>query len=160
KLFGYASFMPSRVPIRQIVEFPLAFFIVFGVVAVVITFNARRSIRILKTHPAMLIFLVGTMAASFVGSFDSERCQPYAAVPVLYLFASIVQQQWHFFRQWSVAAPLLIMQTYLSDFFRLNMADYLAYMSHGMPPHEALAWVLNIWAAALLLATLRYACKP
>jgi hypothetical protein len=158
KLSYTSSMLPGVLP--QVVEFPMAFFIVFGMVALVLAYHAREAVGVLRGHPPMLVFLLGSMGTSFVGSFDDARCWMYAAIPVLYVFSRVVQAHAAVYGQLRVAVPLAAAQVYLSHALPINVAAYGAYMPHDMPPAEALRWIVT-WAAALVvLASVESLARP
>ncbi|MGH2366978.1 MAG: hypothetical protein ACRDI2_02170 [Chloroflexota bacterium] len=154
RLHIQSTMWPHVLP--QAVEIPASFFLVYGVIGIISIYNWRRSIQILQNHPAMLLFLVGSMVASVIGSVDLERCMFYHAIPVLYVFARVVQEQWVFFRQWQVAVPVVAAQAYMSDLVRWNMVDYeRTYSAHYMGPTAALHQLVVVASAALLVVALR-----
>jgi hypothetical protein len=155
KFFAGTTMSPSFLP--QLVEFPASLFIVYGMAAIIIAVQPRRSARILAANPAMSVFLAGSLSASFVGSHDSARCMPYVAVPIFFVCATLVQQQWDFFRRPWVWIPLAAAQVYLSDLVRFDLRDYPNYMPHYMQPSIALGY-LTAWAiGAAMLMGLRIA---
>ena len=135
----------------QLVELPAAAGLVYGLVAVVLVAHARRSVAILLAHPPLLVYLTVSLAASVAGSVDLERCMLYHALPVLYVFARIVQEEWAFYGWWPVAAALLAVQLLLSDWLRWDLLTYeRTYFAHYMAPPEALREALRLTAAALV----------
>jgi hypothetical protein len=55
-----------------------------------------------STHPPLLVWLTGSLAASVAGRVDLERCMLYHALPVLYVLARVVQGEWAFYGRWPV----------------------------------------------------------
>jgi hypothetical protein len=155
-----SSTMGPRV-LPQLVEPLAAVFIVYGLVAVVLVAHARRSVAILLAHPPLLVYLLVSLGASVAGSVDLERCMLYHALPVLYVFARIVQEEWAFYGWWPVAAALLAVQVLLSDWPRWDLLAYeRTYFAHYMAPPEALRQALSLATAALGFWALRHWCAP
>jgi hypothetical protein len=148
KLFDFSTMLPGVLP--QIVEMPMSFPIVFGIVALLLVLHARESGRILASHPAMCAFLFGTILATFMGSYDTERCEMYGAVPVLFVWSRIVRDNLRVYGRWWVVAPLLLAQGYLSEFGLHDVARYQLYQSHYMAPEVAVRY-LATWAALSIL---------
>jgi len=154
RLAASSTMGPHVLP--QLVEPPAAVFIVYGLVAVVLVAHARRSAAVLLAHPPLLVYLLVSLAASVAGSVDLERCMLYHALPVLYVFAQVVQEEWAFYGWGPVAAALLAGQVLLSDWPRWHLLTYeRTYFAHYMAPPEALRQALRLAAAALTFWTVR-----
>jgi hypothetical protein len=158
KLSATSAMLPGILP--QWVELPAAFLIVFGMVALVLLTHARESLRILWARPDMLVFLLATEAVAFVVSYDLERCQLYLAIPVLYVFARVIQANASFYARPAVAAALVAAQAGFSELATLRPADFTRYMSHYMPPRVAAGYLVAWLAAGIALATLRWIGSP
>ena len=152
KLTATSTMLPGIVP--QWVELPMAFSIVFGMVALILLAHARESLRMLRARPDMLVFLLGTEAAAFLVSYDLERCQLYAVIPVLYVFARVIQANASFYARPGIAVALVAVQAGFSE-LALRPADFARYMSHYMSPRVAGAYLAAWLAAGIALATLR-----
>ena len=153
KLTATSSMLPGVVP--QWVELPMAFLIVFGIVALILLAHARESLRILRARPDMLVFLLGTQSAAFLVSYDLERCQVYAAIPVLFVFARVIQANAAFYARPGIAALLVAAQAGFSELATLRPVDYARYMSHYMSPRVAAGYLAAWLAAGIALGTLR-----
>ena len=81
----------------------------------------------------------------------------YHALPVLYVFARVVQEEWAFYRWGPAAAALLAAQVLLlSDWPRWHLLAYeTTYFAHYMAPPEALRQALRLATAALGFWVLR-----
>jgi hypothetical protein len=154
KFFGYTNMLPFPAP--QLVEMPVAFLIVFGVVGLLILRYARQSSHILAAHPAMLAFLIGSIGAGFVGSVDNERCAMFAAIPVLYVFARLIVAHADVHgNAWAVTV-LVGMQVYLSGVFTTDVTNFPSYMSHFMRPETTVRYAVTWATAAVLLEVVRW----
>ena len=148
RCFRTSELLPGILP--QCFEFPMAFLVVFGLVAIILLFFATQSLSHLARHPAMAIFLAGTTLTSIIGSYGSARPQLYAFVPILFVFAAVIQTHWDFFRRWYVFMPLIAVHAYLSNIFFFDVDDLSAYMPHYMPPTTAV-YYLPAWTIAVIL---------
>ena len=154
RLAVQSTMWPHVLP--QLVELPAAVFIVYGLVAVVVVAHARRSARLVLAHPPLLVWLTGSLAASVAGSVDLERCMLYHALPVLYVFAHVVQEEWAFYGRWPVAGTLLAVQVLLSDWPRLDLLTYeRTYFAHYMAPAQAFRQALRLTAAGIVFCAVR-----
>jgi hypothetical protein len=158
KLFHFSTMLPGVLP--QIVEMPMSFPIVFGVVALLLVLHPRESWRVLVGHPAMCAFLFGTILVTFMGSYDTERCEMYGAVPVLFVWARIVTNNLSVYGRWWVAAPLLLAQGYLSEFGLRDVARYKLYQSHYMAPEVAVGYLATWAALCILIVVLTALARP
>lgn len=149
KLFEDSTLLPGV--LKQWVEMPMSFFIVFGVVAIMLVVHLPETLRALRDRPAMLAFLAGNSVAMFMGSYDVERCQMYGAIPVLYLWARVVQDRLGIYDRWWVATPLAGAQLWLSEFGLREPIRYELYMSHYMAPRVALTFLITWIVLGLLV---------
>lgn len=158
KLFHSSTMLPGVLP--QIVEMPMSFPIVFGVVALVLCLHPRESLRVLAGHPAMCAFLLGTILVTFMGSYDTERCEMYGAVPVLFVWSRTVTNNVSVYGRWWVAAPLLLAQVSLSEFGLRDVAHYQLYQSHYMAPGVAIRYLATWAALSILIVVLTSLARP
>lgn len=144
--------------VPQVVEFFMAFFVVYGVAALVLVLYWRESLSFLKKYPEMLSLLVLTSVTSFIGGVDSARYQIYAFVPVLLAFGLTVQSHEGFFSRPAVWLPFGAIQLGLSNALNFRVEQYERYMPHYMPSRSvALPYLAVLGLTFLALAGARYA---
>jgi len=114
----------------QIAEFPASFLVVFGIVAIVFALHFRLMLHSFREKPALIVFLVGTMGLSFAGGYDDARYMPFVAVPVLYVFADILQKNLEMYARPWMLGYIVVATLILSDLLNPDPANYERYMPH------------------------------
>jgi hypothetical protein len=136
--FFVESSIDARFP--HVIEVPIAFYVVYGMMAVVMLFFAKDAWGIAKRNIPISLFFLTLSAISFMGSYDNARCAVYVFIPVLYVCCSIMERNDAFFRRGYVLIPLIAIQIYNSDLFNMNPADYEAYMPHYMTGDQVVGY--------------------
>jgi hypothetical protein len=139
----------------HLIEVPIAFYVVYGMIAVVMLFFARDVWGIAKRNLPISVYFLTLSAITFMGSYDNARCAVYVFIPVLYVCCSIMERNDAFFRSWYVLIPLISIQIYNSNLFNLNPADYEAYMPHYMTADQAIGYFYVFVLSVGLMATCR-----
>jgi glucan phosphoethanolaminetransferase (alkaline phosphatase superfamily) len=135
------------------IEVPIAFYVVYGMMAVVMLCFAKDVWKIAKRNPSISLYFLVLSAISFMGSYDNARCAVYGFIPVLYVCCSIMESHEAFFRRWYVLISLISLQIYGSNLFNLNPADYAAYMPHYMTGEQAIGYFyLFVFSVGVMVA--------
>jgi hypothetical protein len=134
----------------QVVEFPASFLLVFGIVIIVFVLHFRLALRSFGEKPALVVFLVGTMALSFVGGYDDARYMPFVAVPVLYVFLRVLQQNLDIYSRPWMLAYMVVATVLLSDLVNPDPSDYERYMPH-YASLQSLSPYLLCWVTLLIV---------
>jgi hypothetical protein len=147
-------------PFPQIVEFPASFLVVFGIVAIVFVLHFRLMLRSFLEKPALIVFLVGTMGLSFVGGYDDARYMPFVAVPVLYVFADILQKNLDIYARPWMLGYIVVATLLLSDLLNPDPGNYQRYMPHyaswSAEAPFLLYWTLLLIAGLVLNTVTRH----